>query len=916
MAIAVLSLIVPLIKIQWQQPIEVDSTMYYLLTSVASNNTEIDINLQSKWYNLNWQALLTVVYATVSLILLTGMVTALIRIYRLLKNNSCKSLGEVFVILTNANGTPFSFFSYIFWNDAIDLKSESGKQILQHELTHVKQKHSIDKLLIQLVLIVGWFNPFFWLIKKEMDMIHEFIADQHTIENGDAASLAEMLLTAVYPQQQYLLVNPFFFSPIKRRIQMIKNNSTPKYSYMRRLVILPLLAILVVLFAFRNKENTKPISMGTLIENIADVVKEQKEKYTGKIQLKEIGLKQSYTIVINPGHGGKDRGAIGVDLKTTEAELTLSLAKVIKEINTNEKIDIVLTRDNDVYQSVVDVSNFANQQKADLFVSLHYNTASPVKQSGKPSKENPANGAEIYIYPNSAINENNYLLANSIANKINQLEIPFNGIKTRKEGIYVLKNATFPSVLLEAGYLSNTKDLKIIKESNYEKDLAVSILNGIQQYLFLKENITKVKDTIILNSDSVYVVPVDKKITIISPNGTSSFSGNSKADFTKEKNEKFGVAGSVNAVYYLDGNKVDYSIINEINPSAIKSVNVLKGSSAVALYGDEGKNGVVEINSKKDNQSEARKIPLSITVRKRIDDSSKANPLYIVDGKILPQSAVNSISPNTIKSMNVVKGENAVKMYGSAAKDGIIEITSKNLDIKQGFPLIEDKPRVTVVGKKINGVVDESATNINNNKIVVEKNSSASKDINNFIKKHPDISGIEWRHSPLRMSVKFNDGSEESYDFTNTESKKRAEKKYGIIPVPPPPPPPSSSKIVEVKPLNNEVQYDKVFTVAQVPASFPGGKDAWQKYLDRNLNRDIPVNKGAPAGKYVTTIEFIVELDGTLADIKIATNPGYGTGEEALRIIANGPRWVPASQNGKIVISKVKQNITFQISED
>ncbi len=824
MAIAVFSWIVPLIKIQWQQPVEADSTMYYLLSTVANNNTEIDINLQSNWYNLNWQALLTVVYISVSLVLLIGMITALLRIYRLLKNNACKSLGDVFVILTNANGTPFSFFSYIFWNDAIDLKSESGKQILQHELTHVKQKHSIDKILIQLVLIVGWFNPFFWLIKKEMDMIHEFIADQHTIKNGDAASLAEMLLASVYPQKQYLLANPFFFSPIKRRIQMMKNNSTPKYSYMRRLIILPLLAIVVVLFAFRNKENAKPISMGTLIENFANAVKAQKEKYTGKIQLKEIALKQSYTIVINAGHGGTDKGALAVDRKTTEAELTLSLAKAIKAINTNDQINIVLTRENDVYQSVVDVSNFANQQKADLFVSLHYNAASPVKQTGKPNKENPTSGTEIYIYPNSTIKESNYLLANSIANKINQLDIPFNGIKTRKAGIYVLKNSTSPSVLIEAGYLTNTKDFNTIKETGFQKDLAASILNGIQQYLFSKENITKIKDTIILNSDSVYVVPGDKKVTIISPNGTSSFSGSNsfsrenifsnKADFSGKKMARFGLAGADNAIYILNGEKVSKNILNEINTNLIQNVNVLKGQSAIALYGEEGKNGVIEVTTMKENQSEIIRTPTSIIVRKRTDDTIKTNTLYIVDGKIIPQAAINTISPNNIVSMNVIKGENAAKIYGSAAKDGIVEITTKKLLSVKGYKLSD------------------------------------------------------------------------------------------------------SSIVVKGMPLNKEADSDKVFTVTQEPASFPGGKDAWQKYLQSNLNRDIPVEKGAPAGKYVATIDFMVKLNGTLADLKIATNPGYGTSEEALRMIAKGPKWVPAMQNGKAVTSRVKQSITFVIADD
>lgn len=734
MAIAVLSWIVPLIKIQWQHAVEADSTIYYLLSSVASNNTDIDLSLQSKWYNLNWQALLTVTYISVSLILLTGMVSALVRIYRLLKNNSCKSLGEVFVVLTNANGTPFSFFNYIFWNDAIDLKSESGKQILQHELTHVKQKHSIDKILIQLVLIVGWFNPFFWLIKKEMDMIHEFIADQHTIENGDAASLAEMLLTAVYPQQKYLLANPFFFSPIKRRIQMMKNNSNPKYSYMRRLIILPLLAIVVVLFAFRNKENAKPVSINSMIENLVDVVNKQ------------------------------------------------------------------------------------------------------------------------------------------------------------------------------------------------------------------NRNTTKVKDTTILSGDSVYVVPGDKKITIISPNGINSFSSSGKADFSKEKMAKFGLAGAENTVYYLDGKKVDNSVLNEMNPNAINNVTVLKGASAVALYGEEGKNGVVEITSKKEYLPEGGKISMNgsnnlVLVGKSLSDTSQNIPLYIIDGKILPQSSVNSISPSSIKSINVVKGETAVKVYGKAAYDGIIEITTYK-NVVRGIDITDVK-----LEKVTNSKDDEAFAYGNRNTISdVKLERNTNKDFSTIIKKIKSYNSeirfvfFEGGYQLNRLNIQFKDGTEEIYNLENAESRNRAEKKYGIKLVPPPQvnrklngnnstakelpvvnvqlESLSNKKIVEGEPLVKEEKYDKVFTVTQVQASFPGGKDAWQKYLEKNLKSNIPVEKGAPAGKYTVIIDFIVKADGSLTDLKIANNPGYGTGEEALRMISKGPKWVPAIQNGRAVTSKVKQNITFQITED
>lgn len=113
-----------------------------------------------------------------------------------------------------------------------------------------------------------------------------------------------------------------------------------------------------------------------------------------------------------------------------------------------------------------------------------------------------------------------------------------------------------------------------------------------------------------------------------------------------------------------------------------------------------------------------------------------------------------------------------------------------------------------------------------------------------------------------------------------------------------------------------EEDYDKVFTVVQIAAEFPGGLAAWQKYLERNLNRDLPVDNGAPPGKYTVTVSFIVDKTGVISDVKAENNPGYGTADEAVRVIRKGPNWKPAVQNGRNVIYRHKQKITFEVSED
>ena len=251
--VAVVSWIVPLIKIVWEQQ-HAGIRQVDLLTVVATGNSEIEALVASKQESLDWISLLPNLYIGVSICLAIAMIISLYRIYKIYTTHECSNLQQFYLVMTREKGTPFSFFNYIFWNAEIDIQTPAGKQILQHELTHVKQYHSIDKIGMQLILIVGWFNPFFWLLKKELDMIHEFIADKKSVENGDAASLAQMLLTTAYPGQQFPLTNPFFFSPIKRRLKMLTNVKNPSFSYARRIVVLPLLSIVVLLFAFRAKE--------------------------------------------------------------------------------------------------------------------------------------------------------------------------------------------------------------------------------------------------------------------------------------------------------------------------------------------------------------------------------------------------------------------------------------------------------------------------------------------------------------------------------------------------------------------------------------------------------------------------------------------------------------------------------------
>lgn len=249
LAAVVISWVIPVLKINlWE---ETQPQVINLLTVVANGDRFVE---ESNGYKWNWNTASLVILVFISAIFLTRLIISIVQMRVLISRNPSSKWNDINFVFTNAEGTPFSFFKYIFWNTEIDLESAEGKQILKHELAHVRERHSADKIFLSIVLTGSWYNPFIWLIRKELNMIHEFIADQKAVTDGDAASFASMILKTAYPVQSRIIANSFFHSPIKRRLIMLTNIRNPRYSYTRRLMILPLLTVVILFFAFRLKE--------------------------------------------------------------------------------------------------------------------------------------------------------------------------------------------------------------------------------------------------------------------------------------------------------------------------------------------------------------------------------------------------------------------------------------------------------------------------------------------------------------------------------------------------------------------------------------------------------------------------------------------------------------------------------------
>lgn len=228
----------------------------------------------------NWMYLVHIIYLIISAALLLLFLLKVIRIFQIDQKYPRSKIGGVHFINTNLPETPFSFFNTIYWNNEIDPASPSGKNIFRHELAHVKDRHSWDVTGLNLATAMFWINPFFWIIKKELGTIHEFIADRRALEWSDTESFVKMILSSVYGTTHLSITNNFFNTSIKRRLNMIKKNRNKNSGIWGRIITLPV-AMLVFFGVSCSTNNEKDIQQ---VERMSPptIVKDTPEEESGE----------------------------------------------------------------------------------------------------------------------------------------------------------------------------------------------------------------------------------------------------------------------------------------------------------------------------------------------------------------------------------------------------------------------------------------------------------------------------------------------------------------------------------------------------------------------------------------------------------------------------------------------------------
>lgn len=758
LSIIPVSLVFPLAKINLvHNPASDTSNQVIKLLNVVSVGDETIISTSADTPALiSGSVLIVAVYLLVTLVLLLMLFNMLYSLNRMIRKSAAQYIQDIRLIDTEVKGTPFSFFNNIFWdNKKIDIESAAGQQIFKHELAHVKEKHSADKLFINITLIFFWCNPFFWLIRRELGLIHEFIADHKAVEDSDTSALAAMILQAAYPQHNLGITNSFFSSSIKRRILMLTKMKNPKVNYISRILVLPLLTFLFTAFAIKVKHT---ITVKEIV--LADAV-----------------VERPVTVVIDAGHGGRDAGTKAPG-DIFEKDITLALAKKIWQLNTNPSVHILLTREADENLSVRDKVNWTMKQNPDMLISLHVGL-----------DQNPLrSGFDMYIGNTPSKHTNNSKVLASILSEEIKATYKVSPELYRREskGTWTLDapGIDYPGVLIECGYMSNKDDLEfIIQRSNQEK-IAKNILDAIIRYT---KSYTGHKE--LLNISPVSEPPVTETFSAV-PVAVNLPRPEIKLDETPTKDNR--IVGMVN--YNIQTAPLLH--LTDTIRREIKSVDITKDDQIIVIYSD---NTAVKVTKEEAAKMGVALPPVKNTfpLRTTID-----SVLFIIDGNELPRGERPdlTVSPEQIKEIRVLKGEESIKKYNEKGRNGVVEITTKP-----------------------DGNVEE--------------------------------------------------------------------------------------KIVVGKPSNSIV-----FQQAEEEARFPGGEQAWIKYISRVINNHIDtLQKAGKTGTCV--VQFIVDRNGDVSEVQALTMKDTRFARVVVDAVKNGPKWVPAMQNGNVVTSYRKQPVTFQIAD-
>ena len=416
----------------------------------------------------NWNQVLMYGYCLILATLVFRMLLMMARIRMQLRKHVVDRDGAVILVDGKSDIKNCSFFNQIIVDSS--LERAERQLVIKHESVHVRQLHAFDKLLVNLITAILWFNPVIYFWRNAIDHNHEFLADRETSKVADKKEYASLLLNLAMPAQN-LAINSFSKLPLKNRIMMLYKEPNVKFQKLVYLAIIPVL--LICCMGFVNREEitiTLPANQASTDAPIKpNVFAMNYLKSNIKVNPKARPAFNEIepTLVIDAGHGGKD-GAIEALDGQKEKDLNLRAVKILKEEAAKRGIKVILTRNTDEYISLRDR---LPKQEATAFISIHHNAmlANAVV---------PFGGIEVYVSKLNGNIKSAEDLGAGILGHLKQLK----GLEVKDSlkdaNLLLLRESKIPAVLIELGNISDRKTLDYINQEKNIHRISNLILDG------------------------------------------------------------------------------------------------------------------------------------------------------------------------------------------------------------------------------------------------------------------------------------------------------------------------------------------------------------------------------------------------------------------------------------------------------
>ena len=283
LGILLLSCIVPFMEVTVKDPTEVHQqflTFEELLLTVGVSPVEEAGNIMLV-SDFTWREMLLLVYLSGIVFFLIRTVWSLFRMLHLIRDSRIVSRENgITIIAHRKNIAPFSWMKFVLISET-DLL-ENGTEILVHEVAHIRKRHSIDLLVADICIFFQWFNPASWLLKQELQNIHEYEADECVINQGiDAKKYQLLLIKKAVGTRLYSMANSFNHSKLKKRITMMLKEKSSPWARLKYLYVLPVAAIAVTAFARPEVSNKVEEISSVKVNDLAAIVETKMTESVG-----------------------------------------------------------------------------------------------------------------------------------------------------------------------------------------------------------------------------------------------------------------------------------------------------------------------------------------------------------------------------------------------------------------------------------------------------------------------------------------------------------------------------------------------------------------------------------------------------------------------------------------------------------